>query len=563
MTTGIPFREFRRLCSSIANESSYISKTRLIKTFLNERCRKDEIYSVIKMLLPKIDKTVYNLSDKKIIKIFSRLLECDEEAMKEDLDKGHLYETVKTFFQKSKTYTPIPKSVITIQDVEEFLTGLSRVNKEKDQITHLKDILLRCTANDLKCLIMLIKHDLKINSGTKHVLDALDSKAYDCFKSSRDLKRVVEKFVETESVPVVTESFVATPIEPTLATPCKSLDKLIEKCKNGMFVETKYDGERVQVHKNGNEFTFFSRTLKPITRHDVDSVSSFIVEAFPSVDTMILDSEMVLMDGVDDKPLPFGTLGVHKRKEYQKSSVCLFIFDCLYFNGVSLLETPLCERKKILYDNIKVVRNRIMLVDTAIVTDRESLEKEVKKSIDQELEGLMVKDVYGKYEPGKRRWFKIKRDHLEGGSMADSVDLAVIGGFYGRGGKGGIISSFLMCCYNKLNSKWYTVTRCSNGHDDKTLKLLQKTTNMIKIGRDPAKIPGWLVINKIHYPDFIVSDPTKASVWEITGSGFTKSKTHTAGNISVRFPRCTRIRSDKTWKQVTDLSQLKELMERR
>lgn len=27
----------------------------------------------------------------------------------------------------------------------------------------------RCTGNDLKCYIRLVKHDLKINSGAKHV----------------------------------------------------------------------------------------------------------------------------------------------------------------------------------------------------------------------------------------------------------------------------------------------------------------------------------------------------------------------------------------------------------
>lgn len=39
-----------------------------------------------------------------------------------------------------------------------------------------------------------------------------------------------------------------------LAEACKSVEKAIEKCPAGMYSEIKYDGERVQLHKKGNEF---------------------------------------------------------------------------------------------------------------------------------------------------------------------------------------------------------------------------------------------------------------------------------------------------------------------
>lgn len=51
--------------------------------------------------------------------------------------------------------------------------------------------------------------------------------------------------------------------------------------------------------------------------------------------------------------------------------------------------------------------------------------------------------------------------------------------------------------------------------------------------------------------------PQKAAVWEITGAEFSKSEAHTADGISIRFPRCTRIRDDKDWKSATNLPQLK------
>lgn len=44
------------------------------------------------------------------------------------------------------------------------------------------------------------------------------------------------------------------PISPMLAEACKSVEKAIEKCPEGMYSEIKYDGERIQLHKKGDEF---------------------------------------------------------------------------------------------------------------------------------------------------------------------------------------------------------------------------------------------------------------------------------------------------------------------
>lgn len=51
---------------------------------------------------------------------------------------------------------------------------------------------------------------------------------------------------------------------------------------------------------------------------------------------MILDSEIILVDTVTGELLPFGSLGAHKKKEYANAEVCLFVFDCILFNGEDL-----------------------------------------------------------------------------------------------------------------------------------------------------------------------------------------------------------------------------------
>nr|KAF6416077.1 DNA ligase 3 [Molossus molossus] len=539
-------REFRKLCATVAENPSYNTKTQIIQDFLRKGSAGDgfhgDVYLTVKLLLPGVIKSVYNLNDKQIVKLFSRIFNCNPDDMARDLEQGDVSETIRVFFEQSRSFPPAAKSLLTIQEVDEFLLRLSKLTKEDEQQQALQDIASRCTANDLKCIIRLIKHDLKMNSGAKHVLDALDPNAYEAFKASRNLQDVVERVLhneqEVEKEPgrrraLSVQASLMTPVQPMLAEACKSIEYAMKKCPNGMFSEIKYDGERVQVHKNGDHFSYFSRSLKPVLPHKVAHFKDYIPQAFPGGHSMILDSEVLLIDNKTGKPLPFGTLGVHKKAAFQDANVCLFVFDCIYFNGVSLMDRPLCERRKFLHDNMVEIPNRIMFSE--------------------------MKQVTGTYEPGKRHWLKVKKDYLNEGAMADTADLVVLGAFYGQGSKGGMMSIFLMGCYDPSSQKWCTVTKCSGGHDDATLARLQKELDMVKISKDPSKIPSWLKINKIYYPDFIVPDPKRAAVWEITGAEFSKSEAHTADGISIRFPRCTRIRDDKDWKSATNLPQLKEL----
>lgn len=48
---------------------------------------------------------------------------------------------------------------------------------------------------------------------------------------------------------------------------------------------------------------------------------------------------------------------------------------------------------------------------------------------------------------------------------------------------GGIMSSFLMGCYDPNSKKWCTVTKCSGGYDDAMLARLQKELDVVKISK--------------------------------------------------------------------------------
>ena len=48
---------------------------------------------------------------------------------------------------------------------------------------------------------------------------------------------------------------------------------------------------------------------------------------------------------------------------------------------------------------------------------------------------------------------------------------------------GGMMSIFLMGCFDPSSQKWCTVTKCAGGHDDATLARLQTELDMVKISK--------------------------------------------------------------------------------
>ncbi len=88
---------------------------------------------------------------------------------------------------------------------------------------------------------------------------------------------------------------------------------------------------------------------------------------------------------------------------------------------------------------------------------------------------------------------------------------------------------------------------------------MQKQINMTEINKNLKKVPHWLIVSKKLVPDFVVNNPRNSPVWELTGAEFSKSNSHTADGISIRFPRVTRVRHEKSWNEATNLQQLKLL----
>lgn len=275
------FVEYQKLVGRIEKESSYTEKSRIIKKMLFEGNFIGDTELWLRFLMPKETMfRVYNLHDKQIVKLFSIILSVRQSDMASHLeDSGDVSETVYEFFEKSKKLSPKTESQLTLQEVDKFLDQLQHLTHEKDQIGHFKDFCLNCTPNDLKACIRVIKQDLKMNCRARHVFDALHSEAYEHFQRSRDLRTILDTFSsssqsEGKSKKAKSGLQLMIPVAPMLAEACKSFDKVLDKCSDGFYSEIKYDGERVQIHKKGKEFKFFSRNLKPVTDYKIEKFRS-------------------------------------------------------------------------------------------------------------------------------------------------------------------------------------------------------------------------------------------------------------------------------------------------
>ncbi|XP_017483608.1 PREDICTED: DNA ligase 3 isoform X3 [Rhagoletis zephyria] len=569
---------FRRVCDEIGEERSYNNKAELLKEFFQKGADrkgfKGDVLLWVQMLIPGASHRVYNLQNKQMVKLFSRIFSSDIQDMQRDLEQdGDVSEILSKYFETSHKIKPQEESSLYLQEVEEFLIKLEQRTKEDEQTDLLRQLCKQATALDLRMVIRLIKQDLRINAGARHILDAFGPLAYPAYQSSRDLAAVVKQFASTGKqkqlvssplkVTKVTGKIgqvqVMTPISPMLANACKSVEEAFKKCPSGLYTEIKYDGERVQIHKRGNEFKFFSRNLKPVMDHKIKRFHELIPKAFPGGGDMILDSEIILVDTETGSLLPFGTLGAHKKKEFAHAEVCIFTFDCLLYKGEDLTNTPFHKRRKILEEHIEPIKYCVELSESKFLKTKNELSIMTAKVLKANLEGVVLKNPNGIYQPGKRGWLKVKKDYLFGGKMADSADLVVLGAWYGSGKKGGILSIFLMGCYDSTDRLWKTVTKVHSGLDDSENERVHEELMTLMERADPNRVPSWLLCKRALVPDYIAKIPNKMPVWEITGAEFTKSEAHTAAGISIRFPRITRLRADKSADHANDLKYLQKL----
>lgn len=239
--------------------------------------------------------------------------------------------------------------------------------------------------------------------------------------------------------------------------------------------EIKWDGFRAIAYVN-EEFSLKSRNEKEL-KHNFPELE----ELKQRTRNAVLDGEMVVMnEGKPDfqallergKAVLPGEIELRSRRLL----AVYVVFDILEKDGVSLVNLPLIERKKILKSSVKEGPH-VLLSDFV----EEKGEAYYMIALEKGLEGIMAKKKDSPYEQGVRsgNWLKIKK--------LNSCDCVVLGYTKGTGVRAETFGALLLSLYDKEGKPVY-VGKVGTGFSQETLKTLSETFQALKTDAVPFKV---------------------------------------------------------------------------
>jgi len=357
-------------------------------------------------------------------------------------------------------------------------------------------------------------------------------------------------------------------VRPMLAKATNGVTEVLDKFQDQQFTcEYKYDGERAQVHVlDDGSVRIYSRNSENNTGKYPDIVSRMKTALKPGVKSIVIDAEAVAWDVEKKKILPFQVLSTRKRKDVDVGKidvqVCLFVFDCLFLNGRSLLREPMEERRVALYDSLECCDGQVQFATAKTSRDVEELQRFLDEAVDGCTEGLIVKTMRDTYEPSKRssHWLKLKKDYLEG--VGDTIDVVPIGAWHGKGKRTGVFGAYLLAIYDPDSESYQTISKIGTGFSEERLAELSETLAP-HIIPEPRRYFSW-TDNPSLKPDVWFD---AAVVWEVKAADLSISPVHKAASglvdpskgISIRFPRLVRVRDDKSPEDATNAEQIADM----
>ncbi|WP_457625572.1 ATP-dependent DNA ligase [Persephonella sp.] len=518
------------------------------------------VYLSTGRIAPEYTGLDYNFSEKSAIKALSEVLGVSEhEIQKKIIETGDLGDAGKLLFEEKGIK---PEEKLTVEEVYSTLRKIAETTgygSTKKKMELFISLLKKASPLEVKFLLRTIVERLRLGIGDNTIMDAL-SIAFTGKKENRetieraynltsDLGYVASVLVEKglEGVKKI-KIEIGRPIRPMLAERMAIPSFILQKLGGKAGAEYKYDGERIQVHRKGDRFILFSRRLENIT-HQFPDLIEFLKESTP--DEYILELEAVVIDPSSGAIRPFQDL-MNRRVKYvtrfhmMMYPVAGFLFDIMYLKGEDLTVKPYPERRKILEDVVKTT-DRINLATRKVIDNVEDLESFFLEAIENGCEGLVCKSLKKEsiYQAGKRGflWIKYKRDYKS--HLADTLDLVVVGAFYGKGQRAGYFGSLLMACYDPETDQFKTVCKVGTGFSEDDFKKLDELLKPHEIDHKHPRVNSILTAD-IWYEPYLVL--------EITGAELTLSPVHTCGwdkiklnrGLGLRFPRFTgRYRFDK------------------
>src|SRR3989344_6696305 len=146
---------------------------------------------------------------------------------------------------------------------------------------------------------------------------------------------------------------VGIPIQVMLSLKVDTIEEGFETVGKQCAVEFKYDGFRIQAHKDGQgNIKLFTRRLENVTKQFPD-IAEYVRKNVKGK-RFIIDSEAVGYGNKTGKYLPFQSISqrIKRKYEIEKMSndfpVELNVFDIIYYDGKSMIDEPFEKRRGLL-----------------------------------------------------------------------------------------------------------------------------------------------------------------------------------------------------------------------
>ena len=554
------YKKFSELCNSLGATTKRLEKTRILSDFLKDLDEKNAgiLYLLLGRVFPEYDTREMGISSQLAIKALSKASGTSaEEINREWKSIGDLGKVAEKLMSSRKQSVLNKKELDTEYVLESLrklpdMEGKGTVDKKISVIT---ELLASATPLESLYLLRILIGDLRIGIQESTIRDAI-AKAFfpEGENASKKIQSALDKTNDIGKIFSLAkkgrleelsgmELEVGRPVKVMLAQKAKNVREGFEKVGKPCAIEYKYDGFRLLVHKDGDSVKLYTRRLEDVTKQFPEVVK--YVKEYVRGKSFIVDGETVGYDRKTKEYRPFQEVSQRIKRKYnieqleEELPVEINLFDILYYDGKTLLNEPFRKRAELIRKIVSPQKYKIRTAEQIITDDESVAEKFYRKALDENQEGVMMKNLDAVYQPGSRvgHMLKIKPEERE-------MDLVITGAEYGTGKRSGWMSSFIISC------------RQENGFLE-----IGKVGTGIKEKEGPEEGASFGELTKMLAPLVRNEEGRNVSVTPkvvvtVRYQEIQKSPTYPSG-FALRFPRVTALRPDRSPKDIESLEEVR------
>lgn len=544
----------------LASTTKRLEKTDILAEFLTQipEQETDIIHLIQGNIYPDYDQRKLGLSEQLAIRAIAKAVGTTKELVTQEWKKiGDLGKVAKSLCKEKKQTTLFGGVKLTTNKVLENLKkipGLTGTGTEAHKLALITELLTSATPVEAQYITRTIIGDMRIGVQESTIKSAIlkaffeNNKEYEpilqkAIDISNDLAHIfqISKHKDIEELKKI-KLEVGSPIRAMLAAKVSSAEEALKTMGSPLAAEYKYDGFRMLVHKEKGKVTLFTRRLENVTKQ-FPEIEEYVKE-FVKGDTFILDAEAIGYDKKTKKYTDFQAISQRIRRKHKieeiknKLPVELAVFDILFYNGESQIETPFQQRAELVRKILTPHPYKIIPSHMIITSDPEEIKQFYKKALADNQEGLMLKTLDAEYNPGRRvkQMVKLKPEDKD-------LDLVIVGGEWGTGKRSGWISSFTLAC--QKDGEYLEIGKVGTGVSEKEESgkiTFEQLTNLLKP-----------LIKKEDGKDITVKPKIIVAV---TYQDIQKSPNYSSG-FALRFPRITVLREDKPLNEIATTEEIK------